>query len=174
MFDSYPFTDAELSSDRWKKIEIWLALNLPSDVTFSVRKSTSDEAPGVHAFQEYFITFNRSGFDAYEADCGLVLRGPSIILTDLQSHFNFGDPTKPVFFDYVRETPTPKDPPTFTIVQPSNPIGNETAPGSGVFFALPGDLRPNGVIYIAPTGQRYLKIVQLTPFGPRAYYKEVL
>lgn len=165
MFDSYPFTDADAQSDRWRRLQVWLALQLPSDMTFALTKR---DTPGIG--EEEVVVFTRSGYADDEVNAGLLLRGPSIALTQLQVHFHFGDPTQPVFFDYVRQIPPPAIKPTPLPPQPEG-IGGETMPGSGVYFALPGDTRPNGALMIM-NGKTYRKTVQLTPFGPRMFYRE--
>ena len=153
-FDSYPFTEQDAQSDRWRRLQIWLALQLPSDVTFALLKR---DTPGIG--EESVVVFQRPAFSDAEVNAGLFLRGPSIALTELQVHFHFGEPSIPVFFDYVREAPTSAPTPTPLPSQPAG-IGDETMPGSGVWFALPGDVRPNGAV-LTVDGKPYRKHVRV-------------
>lgn len=155
MFSSYPFTAADEASDRWKKLQVWLALQLPSNMSFRLLRR---HVPGIG--EEAVVLFSRPEHKDVELDAGLLLRGPAIALTDLEVQFDFGDPSEPVFFDYVREAPAP--PPKRPTPLPAQPagIGNETAQGSGVWFALPGDVRPDGAI-VTVGGVQYRKHVRV-------------
>lgn len=172
MFDSYPFTAQDADSDRWRRLTQWLALNLPSDMDFSLGQTRPDPSQGHDPnVPRYNVTFTRPGYPSQEVDAGLLLRGPAITITHLQVAFSFGDPTHPVFFDYVREQPTAAPRPTPLPAQPEG-IGAETAPGSGVWFALPGDLRPAGAVVVVG-GVSYQKRIRLDPFGVHPYYVKI-
>lgn len=172
MFDSYPFTSEDVKSSRWIKILEWFKANIPERVEFILKQTESNAAPNLQPYHVFTLVFLSAGYANYGMDAGLVLRGPTIAMVDLMSHFEFGDPTKNLFFDYVREVPSTQvfGLPTPLPVQPNNPVGLETFSGSGVFFSLPGDLNPSGTIVTQPSGNKYKKIIRMTPFGPSSYY----
>lgn len=153
MFDSYPFSEADARSDRWKRILAWLTVQGAPEA-----RLISEEAklPGHGPLIEYNLVFSRNGVE-YKVNAGLAIRGPALVLTDLKAKYGFGNPAEATFFDYVREVPDARPGTTPLPPQPDNPIGKQIEGDPDSYYTVPGDQTPNGYIYSAPDGTRYIK-----------------
>lgn len=173
MFESYPFTANDAVSDRFLKILEFLTKNgAPIPILTSIDSFTYNP-DGNKKYTEYSLLFRAPGFDQLLLNAGMVLRGPSIALIELQIHFSFGNPTIPIFLDYIQEVTSKLSTPSELPPLPLNPVGVPIHPGAKIYFSNPGDTNPNGFIYISADGKKFQKVVKLTPFGPSHSYLEL-
>lgn len=98
----------------------------------------------------------------------LFLKSPAVTLTELKVHCKFGDPSllEP-FEEFQVGKPSPTSP-SAPLPQPANPLGPEIFPGSGKFFAAPGDQSKDGALY-----GNFVKKVRQTPFGVQSWWEKL-
>jgi hypothetical protein len=181
---SYPFTRKDAKSPEWKAALAWLVgQGAPADPTLRFEPGVFPGRPEL-SFESAQVKFTLPGFDDFDVDAGLLLRGPSLALTELEAHFRFGDPKVVKHYGYVREVP-PAAPPGPTDHGPvGSPIGARIRDSQvlrnfvrahgyeplGLYASAWGDDYPDGSTWEGAAG-KFRKYREDTPFGQRAFWE---
>lgn len=155
-----PACDVDATKQKFTWVSDWLV-------------SKGAPAPSVKRYQlngpagpspEYaFAVFERPKYEQALHDYCLMLGSPSVTLTELESHFRFGNPfVGKVYSD--PPPPAPAAPPAPS--PPANPIGPPVEGLACVYFPAVGDTSPAGTVF---EGKR--KVVRMTPFGSQSWWE---
>lgn len=183
---AYPFTRADAKNPEWASVLVWLvAQGAPPKPRLRFEQG---HFPGRSdlSYETAQVTFSLPNFEPYDLDAGLVFQGPGLALTELEVHFNFGNPRVAKHYRYVGEVP-PDAPPGPTDHGPiGSPIGARILDPQvlknfkrthgheplGLYASAWGDEYSDGSSWTGEAGT-FLKYREDTPFGQRAFWERL-
>jgi hypothetical protein len=113
-----------------------------------------------------FVRFEKPGFEPSIHDYCLVIKSPSVTLTELQVAFKFGNPFEAQVYRDPQPPVSDDPPPAKFPGQPENPIGPAVEGRECLFYPALGDKLPAGSVY---QGKR--KVLRRWAFGESAWWE---